>query len=372
MRLQRVAHREGGAHASSGSRRDASGHWLVPRKLLLLAVGCMVVAGTAAAVLPTASAAPAPGTPAAENEVVLVANGGSGTVTDTGPTWNLTLKVGNGPAAIAVTPNGQYAYVANQGSGTVSVISGANGSSASVAATLTVGGAPSGVAVTPDGQYAYVANAASDDVSVISAASAGSPAVTGTIAEGGESDAVAVTPNGQYLYVADTTYGEVSVYSGASTGSYQNIGDLQPEAGTPESIAFSPDGQYAYMAFQGGTEADGIVAASGAQSGSPELFYTATVNVSAGVSMQVAVTPDGNYAYAAGVGGVYVVNVFSVDGTPVGLTLDDTLTAGASPAGVAFSPDGQYAYFPDKENNDVDIASSAESGSPAVLTRLNS
>jgi DNA-binding beta-propeller fold protein YncE len=33
-----------------------------------------------------------------------------------------TIKVGTGPRGVAITPDGDYAYVANWGSGTVSVI----------------------------------------------------------------------------------------------------------------------------------------------------------------------------------------------------------------------------------------------------------
>ena len=58
---------------------------------------------------------------------------------------------------MAVTPNGAYAYVTNDGSSTVSVISTATNT---VTATVTVGNTPYGVAVTPNGAYAYVTNEA--------------------------------------------------------------------------------------------------------------------------------------------------------------------------------------------------------------------
>ena len=66
---------------------------------------------------------------------------------------------------MAVTPNGAYVYVTNEGSDTVSVISTATNT---VTATVTVGSGPNGVAVTPNGAYAYITNGGSDTVSVIS------------------------------------------------------------------------------------------------------------------------------------------------------------------------------------------------------------
>ena len=54
--------------------------------------------------------------------------------------------------------------MANHGSGTVSVI---QISTNTVTATVTVGTDPYGVAITPDGNYAYVTNYGSDTVSVI-------------------------------------------------------------------------------------------------------------------------------------------------------------------------------------------------------------
>jgi YVTN family beta-propeller protein len=66
-----------------------------------------------------------------------------------------TVGVGSFPLSVAVTPNGQRAYVTNQSSNNVSVIDTATNA---VVATVPVGLAPKGVAITPDGKLAYVAN----------------------------------------------------------------------------------------------------------------------------------------------------------------------------------------------------------------------
>jgi YVTN family beta-propeller protein len=76
--------------------------------------------------------------------------------------------VGSGPYAVAITPNGAFAYVANAAASTVSVINTANHT---VVATISVGTIPHGVAITPDGAFAYVTNEYASTVSVIDTAS---------------------------------------------------------------------------------------------------------------------------------------------------------------------------------------------------------
>ena len=57
-----------------------------------------------------------------------------------------TVPVGVNPRAVAITPDGAFAYVANEGSDAVSVIA---TSTNTVVATVTVGAQPRGVAITP-------------------------------------------------------------------------------------------------------------------------------------------------------------------------------------------------------------------------------
>ena len=69
-----------------------------------------------------------------------------------------------GGEGVAVNPNTNRIYVANNGSSNVSVIDGASNT---VAATVAVGTSPEGVAVTPNTKRIYVANWGDDTVSVI-------------------------------------------------------------------------------------------------------------------------------------------------------------------------------------------------------------
>ena len=66
-----------------------------------------------------------------------------------------TISVGKNPTSVVFSPDGKYAYVANSGSGTVSVI---NVSSNSVITTINVGADPGPLAITPNGKNIYVPN----------------------------------------------------------------------------------------------------------------------------------------------------------------------------------------------------------------------
>jgi YVTN family beta-propeller protein len=77
-----------------------------------------------------------------------------------------TIPVGQFPNGVAITPDGNHAYVANQGDHTVSVIDTARNK---VVATISVGVAPVGVA-TSHQSLAYVTNLGDNTVSVIDTA----------------------------------------------------------------------------------------------------------------------------------------------------------------------------------------------------------
>jgi YVTN family beta-propeller protein len=86
-----------------------------------------------------------------------VVNHYSGTVTPIRTATNTALKsikVGQSPDAIAITPDAKTAYVANFASGTVTPIRTATNTALR---PIAVDGGPTAIAITPDGKTAYVA-----------------------------------------------------------------------------------------------------------------------------------------------------------------------------------------------------------------------
>jgi YVTN family beta-propeller protein len=111
------------------------------------------------------------------------------------------IEVGDEPRTVAISPDKQWAYVTNQGSGTVSVI---NLTTNQKEKDIPVGAEPYGIALTPDGSRGYVANSASNSVSVLEMPS---NEVIATIAIPGiQPRGVAITNNNggqgqQFVYV---------------------------------------------------------------------------------------------------------------------------------------------------------------------------
>ncbi|WP_407695990.1 YncE family protein, partial [Sphaerimonospora thailandensis] len=90
------------------------------------------------------------------------------------------------PTGVAITPDGNRAYVTNFFTGNVSVI---NTATNTVTTTVPVGAGPAGVAITPGGNRAYVTNFGSNNVSVINTAT---NTVTTTVPVGNRPLGVAV------------------------------------------------------------------------------------------------------------------------------------------------------------------------------------
>lgn len=186
--------------------------------------------------------------------------GGAGTLGDTVTPIDLltgktlpAIAVGPGPEGIAITPNGARAYVADAGA----FVAGQTGSIGSTVtpvdlttdkalAPIPVGNAPAAIAITPNGSTALVANVNSGSVSPIDIATdrAGSPI---SVVGGPVGIAISATQ-------PSTAYVAVGVSNVSATGSLTPIDLTTDTAGTPiavgknpQSIAITPDGSTAWV-----------------------------------------------------------------------------------------------------------------------------
>jgi DNA-binding beta-propeller fold protein YncE len=346
----------------------------------IAAVACLLVALvtlSAGQVLASPSApASSSATPDGVPSPLLVSNVVSGTVSAIGPSWNVTLGVGTDPWGVAFTPDGQYGYVVNGGSGTVSVISDADTSHPEVSQTLTIGTSTvgtGGIAITPDGQYAYVTGYNADTVSVIDDADSSHPVVSSTVLNVGLTPAaIAITPDGQYAYVVGTL-GTITVIDGASTAD-PTVGPTITLGGNGlTSIAITPNGQYAYVTNSSNSNYTGynVAVIGGVETPDPALAATLTVG---DFPTDVAITPDGKYAYVTDAEAVNSFNPNTgaytvIDGASSGSpTVGQTVTANGggegSGDGIAVSPDGQSAYLINIGLKTVSLLTGADTGSP--------
>ena len=240
----------------------------------------------------------------------------------------------SGPEGMAFSHSGTYAYVANLYANNVVII---NTATNTVTGAITAGfNSPEGVAISPSGTYAYVTNYNSNNVVIINTAT---NTVTRAITAGFNSpEGVAISNSGTYAYVTNYFSNNVVIIN---TATNTVTGAITTGTDFPEGVAISPSGTYAYVTNSG--------------SGNMVIINTATNSVvstmafgSFSTPQGVAIAPSGSYAYLA------MCNYDCNAGNPDNITIINTATntvAGyivlpgfPDPYGVAFSPDGSYAY----------------------------
>jgi len=173
------------------------------------------------------------------------------------------IEVGLAPAALAISPNGQYVYVVNYedgnpGTGTMDVI---RTSDNTVVATIGGFFGPFAIALTPNGRYAYVTNFGSNNFapygSTVSVVDLMTNQIIDTVNVGIQPSGVAIT-NNCLVYVTNSNV----LYAG------EDFTDLTPGQGTvniidtktntviaptilvgdaPGGIFIAPNGKHAYV-----------------------------------------------------------------------------------------------------------------------------
>jgi YVTN family beta-propeller protein len=151
------------------------------------------------------------------------------------------ITVGSEPTQVAVSPDGQHAYVTDSGSANVDVI---NTATNTVAATIPVGTDPDGIAISPGGGTAYVSDSGSNSVDVIDTAT---NKVTATVPVGSKPGGIAITPDGGTAYVSDQGSATVTPIDTAT----DTAGTAITVGTDPQQIAITPDGGTAYVANMG-------------------------------------------------------------------------------------------------------------------------
>ena len=242
--------------------------------------------------------------------------------------------------------SGPFAYVANSGSNTVSMI---DIPTQLVVNTIAVGSGPWGVAISPDGTQVYVTNSFGNNVSVISTASS---TVVATIPVQSDPQGVAFTPDGTSAYVANGSSSTVSVIDTTS----QTVTATVQVGSNPVGVAMAltSNGTFAYVSNSGSNNVS--VIAVGAE---PEVVQT--INVGSN-PYWVAVSPNSSLAYVEN-GGSNNVSVISIASNAV----TATIPVGVGPNGAAFSPDSSIAYVTNEVSNTVSVISTASSSVVATV-----
>jgi YVTN family beta-propeller protein len=146
------------------------------------------------------------------------------------------IPAGHDPIAVAITPDGDTAYVVNQNNpGSVTPIRTATGTALP---QIKVGQDPIAIVITPDGKTAYVANESPGSVTPISTATnTALPAITTGLHPVG----LAITPNGKTVYVVNTSSNSVTPIDTATNRALAPV----PVGHNPFGIAITPNGRTA-------------------------------------------------------------------------------------------------------------------------------
>jgi len=291
--------------------------------------------------------------------------GAGGTLT---PDSTATVAAGEDPYGVVVSPNGLYAYVANDDADVTNGISqytvGAGGTLIPDSTpTVDAGNGPTELLVSPNGLYLYAINLESTGtdglgLSQYTIGSGGmlTPDSIPTVTTGEDPEGIAMSPNGQYVYVANgdsSGAGGLSQYTVGAGGMLTPDSTPTVDAGdTPAQIAVSPNGNYVYVADSGSNGTDGAGVSQYTVGAGGMLTPDSTPTVGAGDEpSDVAVSPNGEDVYVSNFGstsGADGISQYTI-GAGGMLTPDSTptVTTGDEPNGIALSPDGQYLYVPD-------------------------
>ena len=228
---------------------------------------------------------------------------------------------------VVVTPDGARVYVALR-AGRVIVVD-AGGSHAT--SEITVDGQPYALALTPGGRRAYVADFLGEAVSVIDTARGAVTAriPVGTLKRPSMQPSVAVSRDGLHAYVADTSRDHLLAIG---TVANQVEKDLFLDI-HPSGVGVSPDGHVIYVAGCKLTCTDGTIL----------VIDAATYAIAARIPLRtapsaLAVTPDGRRAYVAN---GRDASVSAVDLRTQGVS---TIAVGPDPAAIAVDPRGGWVY----------------------------
>jgi YVTN family beta-propeller protein len=174
------------------------------------------------------------------------------------------IVVGQAPAALAMSPNGQFVYVinyvdGNPGTGTMSIIQTSNNG---VIDTIPGFSGPFGIAITPNGKYAFVTNFGSNNFApfgtTVSVVNLQTHEIVDTIEVGIQPSGIAISPDGRYAYVTNynTLYAGQNFTSLTAGQGTVNIIDVKKRkviaptilvGQSPDAIAIAHNGKYAYV-----------------------------------------------------------------------------------------------------------------------------
>lgn len=270
-----------------------------------------------------------------------VANQGSGNVTVINESTkkvvaSILLYVAANPSGVAYDPNNGYVYVTSNYSlfHNVSVISGTT-----VTATIHVGADPIGMAVDAANGDLYVANYASNNISIVSGTT-----VTNSVPVGTHPVAASYDSENGNVYVTNYGSNNVSVVNATTHTVVANI----PVGGEPDGIAADVANGDVYVTNRGSHNISVI------SESTESVSNTLSVGGNMGLPEGVAVDGTNGYVYVANSG---AFNVSVINGTTNHVV--ESIETGNGPVGVAVDGPHNLVYVTNYYSNNVSVIPAA-------------
>ena len=302
------------------------------------------------------------------------------------PTVAGTIPLGGTPNYVQVAPNGEFAYITNPVTRTITVLDTANDRVSGTTIPIPQG-PPESVSFSPDSQTAYVSVYGSHSAPVIVFIDTATGKVTGTVpVDNISAGPSATSPDGLYLYVANHNMVQghpqdnvLDVIDLATKKVTHNI-PVEPnphwvvfdnkngrfyvtdhmstvvtvlntntngiittiEVGeTPHSAALSPDGSRLAVTSFNGNEVFLVNTATDKE--------VAIIPVG-GNPLDVAYSPDGRYLFTANNDGNTVTVIDTADNRVIA-----EIPTGKAPTSISVLPDGRQAYVTDENSGTIEI-----------------
>jgi len=281
----------------------------------------------------------------------------SGSVTSI---FSSPFVVGSSPFGIALDPSNQFAFVANQGENTISLlkIDVASGSLKEVLPRTSAGQSPGPMLMDSGGHFLFVANQGSNDISVFSIASSGAlspvtqPNGSLTVPVGSTPSDLSMPNSGNLLFVSVPTFSSVYAFTVSSGALTAAPGSPVAVADGLTSVTASPTGNYVYIPNPATNTISGYSVHPAAPAllqmlpGSPFVNLCGTAAAATcPTPVGAAFSPGGNHLYVANYGSTdlsqYTINTSTGALTAITTTAP---TAGTNPSFIMFDPGGIFAY----------------------------
>ena len=279
-----------------------------------------------------------------------------------------TIPVGVTPAALGITPDNKFAYVANNNN--YGLVNGDNVTVIDLTNNTVVTtiydpsfNQPYTVTINKEGTKAYITNSNGTTITIIDIPS---NIVAGTIDGFDGPSGMVITPDGKRAYV--NNYGGPSGV-GSGNATTVRIVDLTTNSIigapittdlAPAALAITPDGSSVYVAnYVDGNTGTGTVQIIPTNTDTPATPLKRITGFSG--PFDITISHDGQFAYVTNFGS----NNFMPIGTTVSVielklnSIIDTINVGMQPSGIALSPDDRYAYVTNYDTLYTDTSFSA-------------